>query len=53
MWSEIDFVKGKLDAIQYQMIHGELLPFIIKTEDKKTKFQQDNAPIHTATTTKR
>lgn len=35
MWSEIDFVKGKLDAIEYQMIHGELLPFIIKTEDKK------------------
>lgn len=49
MSSEIVFVKGKLNAGEYQeMLHDELLPFITKIGDQKTIFQEDNAPIHTA-----
>lgn len=49
MSSEIVFVKGKLNAVEYQeMLHDELLPFITEIGDQKTIFQEDNAPIHTA-----
>lgn len=35
------------------MLHDNLLPFITLTEDDKVIFQQDNAPIHTAVSTKK
>lgn len=40
MLNEIVFVKDKLNDVGYQeMLHNELLPFIIEIEDKKTIFQ--------------
>lgn len=49
MSSEIVFIKGKLNAAEYQeLLHDELLPFITEIGDQKTIFHEDNAPIHTA-----
>lgn len=35
------------------MLHDELLPFVSVIEDKKTIFQRNNAPIHTAVAIKK
>ncbi|KAK2577741.1 hypothetical protein KPH14_000741 [Odynerus spinipes] len=52
--SEIAFLNGRLNATGYQnMLYDYLLPFITLIEDDKTIFQQDNAPIHTASSTKK
>lgn len=52
--SEIAFIEGRINAMDYQeMLHDNLLPFITLTEDDKVIFQQDNAPIHTAASTKK
>lgn len=55
MLNEIVFVEVKSNATGYQetLLHTELL-LLISTErkDRKTIFQQVNAPIHTATTIK-
>lgn len=49
MSSEIVFIKGKLNAVEYrELLHDELLPFITEIGDQKTIFHEDNAPIHTA-----
>ena len=51
--SEIVFVKARMNAFGYQqMLHDHLLLFITLTEDNKIVFQQDNAPIHTASSGK-
>ena len=52
--SEIVFVNDKMDASGYQqMLHDHLLPFITLTENNKIIFQQDNTPIHTASSSKK
>ncbi|KAK2579992.1 hypothetical protein KPH14_012298 [Odynerus spinipes] len=52
--SEIAFLNGRLNSTGYQnMLYDHLLPFITLIEDDKTIFQQDNAPIHTASSTKK
>lgn len=47
-------LEGKITAIKYiEMLENYLLPFINNLEDKNSYiFQDDNAPIHTATITK-
>lgn len=41
MLNKIVFVKGKLNAIEYQeMVHGELLPFAIEIKDHFSPFIQ-------------
>ncbi|CAK9818949.1 Transposable element Tc3 transposase [Anthophora quadrimaculata] len=52
--SELSFISGRLNATDYQnMLHNHLLPFITIINDNKVIFQQDNAPIHTASSTKK
>lgn len=41
-----------MNAVRYQMLHNELLPFC-EIEDKKTIFQHYNTPIHTIATTEK
>lgn len=53
MLNEIVFVKRKLNAVGYQMFHGELLPFITEMEGKKIIFQRNNAPLDKAVSTKK
>lgn len=51
--TELAFIDGRMTAVGYQaMLHDYLLPFITLTEDENIIFQQDNAPIHVAATTK-
>lgn len=51
--SEIAFVNGRMCAEDYQQVLEEnLLPLITLSEDDNITFQQDNAPIHTAGSTK-
>lgn len=53
MLNGIVIVKGKLNVIGYQeMLHGKLLSFMNRIGDKKTIFQQDNAPIYAINVTK-
>lgn len=55
MLNEIVFVEVKSNATGYQetLLQTELLLLITtESKDRKTIFQQDNAPIHTATTIK-
>lgn len=41
MLSEIVLAKGKLNATVYrEMLHGELLPFMTETEDKRHFFKR-------------
>ena len=50
--SPIVFLKCKINANKYQdCLETHLLPFITISEDENFKFQQDNAPIHTARST--
>lgn len=52
--TELAFCKGRMNATDYQnLLHDYLLPFITLTEDENIVFQQDNAPIHGAASTKR
>lgn len=52
--NEIVFIKGKINAARYQqLLHDHLLPFITLTENSKIIFQQNNAPIHTASSSKK
>lgn len=51
--TELAFIDGRMTAVSYQaMLHDYLLPFITLSEDENIIFQQDNAPIHVAATTK-
>ncbi|KAK9506085.1 hypothetical protein O3M35_008083 [Rhynocoris fuscipes] len=51
--SQIAFISGKMNAISYQNVLQEFLfPFITLLEEEQLIFQQDNAPIHTARSTK-
>lgn len=52
--TELAFCSGGMNAAKYQeLLHDYLLPFITLTEDENIIFQQDNAPIHVAATTKK
>lgn len=51
--TEIAFVNGRINAAAYQRVLEEhLLPSARKISGANWKFQQDNAPIHAATSTK-
>ncbi|CAH2083903.1 unnamed protein product [Euphydryas editha] len=52
--TELAYCSGRMNAANYrELLHEHLLPFITLTEDKNIIFQQDNAPIHVASTTKK
>ncbi|XP_045769781.1 uncharacterized protein LOC123870498 [Maniola jurtina] len=52
--TELAFCNSRMNAAKYQdLLHDYLLPFITLTEDENIIFQQDNAPIHVAKSTKK
>ena len=50
---ELAFVNGRMNALKYQgMLEDYLFPFIRRLNNDEVIFQQNNAPIHVAKSTK-